>query len=104
MLDKLAIEKIEKALGYKLYPMVIRYLTTDEKCHWNGRAYGKTTAYIIKLVLEKDREIKLSELKMGVYNDEIHDINYNHWFRNELIYIRNLLQMEGFDVIKIKKC
>lgn len=103
MINIKLIPWIEKALGFKLYPIVIQYLTTEEECQWSGRGNGKTTAYILKLVLNKDKVINLSDLKKGKYNDVVRNLTYNSWFTNEFLYIRNLLAAEGFKVIKVTK-
>lgn len=101
MIDDDIISKIEKALGFKLYPAVIRYLNTNEQYLWSGRACGRTTAYILRLVLQKDMTIELKDLRRGKYTDEIHGPNYNFWFYNEFLKIRSLLMSEGIEVIKI---
>lgn len=102
MLDNDMISKIEKALGFKLYPAAIRYINTDEQYLWYGRACGRTTAYILRLVLQKDMTIELKDLRRGTYADEIHGPSYPFWFYNEFLKIRSLLMSEGIEVIKIK--
>lgn len=101
MIDNDVILKIEKALGFKLYPAAIRYLNTNEQYIWYGRACGRTTAYILRLVLQKDMTIELKDLRNGKYADEIHGPNYPFWFYNEFMKIRRLLKNEGIEVIKV---
>ncbi len=103
MINIKLIPWIEKALGFELYPEVIQYLTTKEECEWIGRKSGRTTAHILKLALDKDKVINLSDLKKGKYNDEVRNLTYNSWFTNEFLYIGNLLAAEGFEVIKVTK-
>lgn len=103
MITEKDIPKIEKALGIKLFPLVIKYLTTNEKVLFNGRILGRTTAYIIKLALCKNREITLYDLRVGKYNDLYYGPQYNMWFTREFLKIRDLLKDEGFQVIKLKQ-
>ena len=93
--------KIEKALGFNLNAMQSKFLFTNELCNWNGKESGYTTAYMIDLALNKDIEIRLSELRRGKYNDELHDVNYNHWFCYEFIKVREQLSLVGLNVVKM---
>jgi len=102
MINEKLIPLIEKALGIKLFPIVIKSLTTQEECQWEGRRCGFTTAYILKLVLDKDKKISLRDLKLGKYNDGYHGHNYNVWFTYEFMHIRNLLKENGFEVVEVK--
>lgn len=103
MVSENDIKRIEKALGFKLYPMVIQYICTDKQCYFSGRASGKIIAYMIKLALSKDKSITIKDLNRGKYNDELHDRNYVYWFRNEFLKVRELLKLEGLEVINIEK-
>ena len=104
MINISLIPKIEKALSFTLNEMQIKYLTTNERCTWNGRKSGYTTAYIVNLALNTKIEIKLSDLRKGKYNDEKRDINYNYWFKQEFGYVRDLLEIQGLNVVKISTC
>lgn len=104
MITDIEIVKIEKALGVKLFPNVVSYLTTDKGEYFNSRGTGKTLAYCIKLALCKNREISLNDLKKGVYNDEYHGWQYNSFFTREFLKVRNKLKDYGFDVIKVTYC
>ena len=54
---------------------------------------------MVGLALNKSREIKLSDFKKGIYNDEMRGSNYNYWFKQEFIYVRDLLAMKGLEVV-----
>lgn len=99
------IPRIEKALGIKLYPEVIKYLTTNEECYFNDRRTGKTYAYIIKLVLTYEGELNLYEIRhRGIKVDETHGDYYDRWFANEFKDVRDKLKYYGgFDVVKIRE-
>lgn len=102
MIDKRLIPLVEEALGFKLYPMVIQYLTTDNiiGISW-GRKTGKTIAYTIALALKKDKEVSLSNLKRGMHADIRCESDYGKWYAKEFMRIRKLLQEKGLEVIKV---
>ena len=100
-MDKELIEKIEKALGYKLYIATIRYLEEDGEYMWSGRCCGKTMAHILKLVLQKGKVIQKRELRLGMYCDEFHGRRYPDWFSKQFMKVRQLLKAEGIEVVKI---
>ena len=83
--------------------MQSKFLFTNEKCTWDGRKSGYTTAYMVKLALNKEIEIKLTDLKRGKYSDEIHGDSYDAWFYREFIEVRELLSSVGLNVVKIIK-
>ena len=62
-MDRELIEKIEKALGYKLYIATIRYIETEDAYMWSGRCCGKTTAYILWFTKEfmRVRDLLIAE-------------------------------------------
>lgn len=99
------IPRIEKALGIKLYPEVIKYLTTNEDCHFSDRYSGKTYAYIIKLILTHEGELSFYDMRNnGIGVDEWHGSNYNSWFTNLFKDVRNKLKYYGgFDVVRIRE-
>ena len=101
MISNKDIVNIEKALGVKLFPNVVSYLTTDKGEYFDGRRTGKTLAYCIKLSLCKNREISVYDLEKGVYNDEHYGWQYNKHFTREFLKVRNKLKEYGFDVIKV---
>ena len=100
MIDNDMILKIEKALGFKLYPLVIDYLNNKE-CDFIGRKSGLTTAYILKLLLKKNETIKLRDIGKR-YIDSIHGTHYPSWFKHEFMKTRDLLMSNGIEVIKIE--
>ena len=100
IIDNDMILKIEKALGFKLYPNVIQYLNEDIDWIWEGRKTGRTTAYILKLVLRKDKIISLNDIG-NTYIDAILNRNYPSFFRHEFIKIRKILMSEGIQVIGV---
>lgn len=104
MIDKKLIPAIENTLNIELYPNVIKYLTEDDyNIPYDGRRIGKTTAYIIKMVLDSSiEEIKLVDLLEGKYADEIWDYHYRDWFVREFMDVREKLKDSGFKVIKIR--
>lgn len=99
MIDNDMVLRIEKALGFKLYPLVIDYLNNKE-CEFNGRMSGLTTAYILKLLLQKDT-IKLRDIGTK-YIDSIHGTHYPSWFKHEFMNTWNLLISNGIEVAKIE--
>lgn len=100
MIDNDMVLRIEKALGFKLYPPAIRYINTDEEYMWSGRACGKTIAYMLKIILQKDRTINLKDIG-SKHLDSIHNRNYPTWFRHEFMKIRNSLKIEGIEVVRV---
>lgn len=105
MIDKILVPYIEKALNIKLYDNVKAYLTEDKTIHYdkNNRRCGKTTAFIIKYILENsDKTIKFSDLIRGGHTDEIWDTNYIYWYYHEFMNIRDKLEHGGFKVVKIE--
>lgn len=100
-MDKELIERIEKALGYKLYIATIRYLEEDGEYMWSGRCCGKTMAHILKLVLQKGKVIQKRELRLGMHCDEVHGRSYPGWFTHQFMKVRKLLKAEGIEVVKI---
>lgn len=101
MIDNNIILKIEKALGFNLYPNVIKYLNEDIEWIWEGRKKGKTTAYILKLLLQKHKIIYFNDIGQK-YIDEIHNRNYPSFFKHEFIRIRKLLVLAGIHVAEIQ--
>lgn len=104
MIDNRLIPYIEKALGFELYPLTIQYLTKDFKIPYDKkvRRIGRTTAYIIKFILENyNSSIDLNDLKCGKYIDESWDNAYTNWFYNEFMDIRHKLKGKGLKVVDI---
>ncbi|MBS4893776.1 MAG: hypothetical protein KHZ90_08375 [Veillonella parvula] len=100
------IPKIEKVLDIKLFPEVVKYLTTNEKCYFNDRCSGKTYAYIIKLILTYEGELSFYDMRYeGIGVDEWYDCsNYNLWFTHEFKEIRDKLKYHGgFDVVRMRE-
>lgn len=82
MISKELIPKIEESLGFKLHQPVIDYLTEDKiTFNNNGRIQGKTTAHILKQILDRDYCpcINLKELR---YSDRYADMNPNRDYKS----------------------
>lgn len=55
------IKKIEKALGFKLYPWQTNYLLNDFALNRNYRGCGNTTIYAIKKLITINEEIDIDK-------------------------------------------
>lgn len=86
------ISLIEKALGFELYEWQKRYLMDEPHEVPNGRAVGRTTAYIIRLLLTNDKPIEVDSLKRYVDHGSSH---YEYFFRSEVKYIHDKLTDVG---------
>lgn len=91
-ITKEMIPLIEKAMGFKLYDWQKKYLMGEEHEVPNGRAVGRTTAYIIRLLLTNNKPIEIGDV--GRYADRS-DSHYKHWFKGEVKYIHDKLTDSG---------
>lgn len=59
--DEKTIERIEKALGFKLYPWQVRYLQSENmKINPGYRGCGNSTIYAVKQLLTLDGKLNLT--------------------------------------------
>ena len=96
------ILKIEQALGFKLYEKQIKYLFTGIKEGFDARRSGFTTIYIVRLLLANN-ELYQKELVRGSYcdmNTKVY-IQYNSFFKRELMTIRDKLLAVGLPVASL---
>lgn len=94
------IPTIEAALGFKLYDWQRSYLLGEEHVMPNGRKTGRTTAYIVKILLTNPEpiDIKLEAMK---YKDH-KEVRYTQFFRNEVYRIDEKLATVGLDTVLVK--
>lgn len=69
------IKKIEKALGFKLFPEVVDFVFYDKPVEFPERASGATTACALKFILDKKQSNVISPSVL-MYNRYW---NYQHW-------------------------
>ena len=94
------IPLIEKALGFELYEWQRAYLLDEIYVKPTERATGRTTAYIVKLLLT-NREpinIKFDAMKYKDY----HTVHYTGFFRNFMREIDEKLTVVGLPTCSVK--
>lgn len=104
MIDKELIPKIEEALGFKLYPAVIEYITTGNYNFINTRKQGKTIAYMLNQILGKQYTyIEMKDLKStNKYTDIINPKPYyNRMYFKMFMDCYSKLEKAGFNVVKL---
>lgn len=91
---------IEKALDFKLYDWQRAYLLGEPHKIPHERATGKTTAYIVKLLLTNKEPI---DIKRDAPKYKDHKCShYTYWFRNEMKYIDDKLTDVGLNTCSVK--
>jgi hypothetical protein len=101
-LPKEYIKEIERAMGLKLYDSQKNMLTGKPPFYGFGnRRSGYTTAFCIKLALSHGEPIDLN--RPFEFVDEAYGDNYDRWFIDELMGIRERLKVNGFKVRDVKK-
>lgn len=99
-ITKEMIPLIEKALGFRLYDWQYGYLIGEFKQIPHERQVGRTTAYIVKLLLTNDKPIDI-ELDAMRYED-IHSDYYTHIFIKFMKEIDKKLNAVGLSTCTIK--
>lgn len=89
------IKRVEKALGFKLYPNVIDYVFYNKSYCFNGRLSGSTTACALKFILDFDNDQSnvispdlLVKLNFGQYKDWNGKYNINCTIEDCTSYMR----------------
>lgn len=97
------IPAIEAALGFKLYSRQRAYLLDEAHTlpSRNERKTGRTTAYIVKLLLTNAVPIDI-QLEAMKYKDR-REVSYTHYFRNLMQSIDYKLTKVGFDTVSVKR-
>jgi len=91
------LAKIEIAFGFKLYEWQMEYIKGNTNRRAGGRRNGNTFAYCVRMLLQDDNKIKLSELRTSRYLDGRHGTQYIGWFRRYLLDINEVLVNNGFE-------
>ena len=80
------VKKIEKALGFKLYPWQIEYILTGSQASRPiGRLTGATTAYIIRMLLDEATPLLITQRRIEGNittdrpDDRMYDTCFNHY-------------------------
>lgn len=97
--NKILVYKINKALEFKLNDQQIKFIFEDKNV-FTGRVQGKTTAFIIKLLISKS-EIDVRALSQGYYSDESFGIGYIKFFEKEFYLIEEKLRKVGIKTAKL---
>lgn len=93
------ILKINKALGFKLNSQQVVYVFKNKDV-FTSRVQGKTTAYIIKLLIS-EKEIDKRMLKEGYYSDREFGLSYNKVFEREFYLIERKLRRYGIKIARV---
>ncbi|MFJ7951542.1 hypothetical protein ACIQZG_08445 [Lysinibacillus sp. NPDC096418] len=102
---KITIETIpfiEKALGFKLYDWQRAYLLEESYSEPTGRAVGRTTAYIVKLLLTNDRVIDSNKNEDIQQYKDLQSSHYGDIFKHELRMIDDKLTSVGLRTCLLK--
>ncbi len=94
------IPLIEKALGFKLYDWQRAYLLEEQHSKPKERASGRTTAYIVKLLLTNHEPIDIKFHAMR-YKDH-QGVHYTDFFRNFMREIDEKLTNVGLPTCTVK--
>ena len=88
------IKHIEQALGFELYEWQRLYIITGIWQPPEGRLHGRTTAYILRLLLDQSKPLLLF---MGRQYQSV-PMQYAGWFRHEIRSIYEQLRAAGVPV------
>lgn len=103
------IKHIEQALGFELYEWQRLYIITGIWQPPEGRLHGRTTAYILRLLLDQSKPLLLYEFsQVAAYADNPFmerqyqpvPMQYAGWFRHEIRSIYEQLRTAGVPVCK----
>ena len=101
------IKHIEQALGFELYGWQRLYIITGIWQPPAGRQHGRTTAYILRLLLDQSKPLLLYEFSQVVaYADNPFmerqyqrvPVHYADWFMREIMDIYERLRAVGVPV------
>ena len=101
------IKHIEQALGFELYEWQRLYIITGIWQPPEGRLHGRTTAYILRLLLDQSKPLLLYEFsQVAAYADNPFmgrqyqpvPMQYAGWFRHEIRSIYEQLRTAGVPV------
>ena len=101
------IKHIEQALGFELYEWQRLYIITGIWQPPEGRLHGRTTAYILRLLLDQSKPLLLYEFsQVAAYADNPFmgrqyqpvPMQYAGWFRHEIRSIYEQLRAAGVPV------
>lgn len=96
------ISKIEKAMGFTLYPWQKHYLLNDFGLNHNYRGVGNTTIFAIKKLLTLKEVIEIDSNNISKLCD-FNPARSMGWFRNDLKMINDKLTSAGFiTCLKVK--
>lgn len=101
------IKHIEQALGFELYEWQRLYIITGIWQPPEGRLHGRTTAYILRLLLDQSKPLLLYAFsQVAAYADNPFmgrqyqpvPMQYVGWFRHEIRSIYEQLRAAGVPV------
>lgn len=95
-----SIPLIEKALGFELYEWQRAYLLGESCTIPSGRVTGRTTAYVVRLLLTNEQPINIKFDAMK-YKDHP-SVGYTHFFRNYMREIDEKLTAVGLPTCTVK--
>lgn len=91
------IERIELAMGFKLYKWQEHYLLNDFGLNHNYRCAGNTTIYAIKKLLTLEEVIDIDSFEIRRLCDyDPTGKGHIGWFKKELRFINDKLTLGGF--------
>lgn len=96
------IPLIEKALGFELYEWQKAYLLGEISKVPTERRAGRTTAYVVKLLLTNDRSIDSNKYKDIQEYKDLQTPYYNDIFKHELRMIDDKLTSVGLRTCLLK--
>ena len=96
------IPLIEKALGFELYEWQKAYLLGETFKEPTGRAVGRTTAYIVKLLLTNDKVINSNKNEDIQKYKDFQSPYYSDFFKRELRMIDDKLTSVGLRTCLLK--
>ena len=106
--DKYYLKRVEKALGYELYPWIQEYILGKEVEIPQGRNNGKTQAVIIKFILNYKgdpvdlRQRNLAGVKSELSDDPDMSKIKNAWLIQEIKKTYDKLLTSGLKLREIK--
>jgi len=96
------IPLIGKALGFELYEWQKAYLLGETYKEPTGRAVGRTTAYIVKLLLTNDKVINSNKNEDIQQYKDFQSPHYSDFFKHELRMIDDKLTSVGLRTCLLK--
>lgn len=97
------IHSIEVGLGFKLHDWQKAYIFGLTEYKMPGRAGGRTTAHILKVLLSEGEPIRMYERRISeLICDEYHGQQYYEWYRRTMREIYQCLSNPQLD-LKLRK-